>query len=531
LGSGLDLAEVQRFVSDSKPVKIPFDSFALSAVVREVQPFVGGKIQDIRQPNDYDVCIGVYAGGREGMLLLSCHPEFARSHFITKRRSNQAKPPVFCSTLRSRLEGARLTAATQVQEDRVLDLTFESPVGAFRLVAELMGKHSNLIFMDDSNRILSAAKWVGRGKSSRPIQPNSHYELPPVMTLGAVGRRSPFLTKLLAANGADAPGPISPVLSPGHGAYPVSVAALGLIEFPRVSVSVALEQHFDLAIPQVAADSLRSSLLAQLRRLVLAKEVALADLRQAEEAGGKASGWQRMGELVLAYGAALPEASSELPAWDYDGTEVRIKLDPELDFKANASRYFERAKRAKGRLGIVRDQIARIGADHENLLGMIAEVELESKLGRLQELEQQSRDRRWINQQVVPAARKEDRPYEGHRIRELIGPGGLTVLYGENAESNDFLTLRVAKPNDYWLHVRGGTSAHVVIATRNQPERVQPETLRFAAKIAVLNSTSKHAGYVPVDYTLKKYVRRQKGAAKGSAIYTHEKTIHVETEG
>ena len=54
------------------------------------------------------------------------------------------------------------------------------------------------------------------------------------------------------------------------------------------------------------------------------------------------------------------------------------------------------------------------------------------------------------------------------------------------------------------------------------------EVLEFAAKIAVQNSTQKHAGFVSVDYTLKKYVRRTKGSPKGSVIYTHEKTLHVE---
>jgi len=515
---------------DTKPIKIPFDSFTLSAVVAEMQPFVGGKVQDIRQPNDFEVCIGIYAGGREAMLLLSCHPEFARAHFITKRLTNQPQPPVFCMTLRSRLEGARLLAATQVQGDRLLELVFESPLGESILIAELMGKHSNLILIDASQRILSAIKWVGKSKSSRPIQPNSTYELPPVMRPANQERRSPFLSKLLVAMGTDVTGPVSPVLSPGHGAYPVSVATLGLPEFPRSSISVALEQHFDLAIPQAAADALRSSLLAHLKRMVLAKEVALADLRLAVDAGDKASGWQRIGELVLAYGASLKEGDSELLAWDYDGVEVTVKLNPELDFKGNANRYFERAKKAKGSLGVVKDQVTRISGERSDILALIGRVEIEQRLDRLREFEKQAIERRWLIQQTAPAANKEDRPYQGHRVRELSAPGGYTVLYGENAESNDYLTLRVAKPNDFWLHVRGATSAHVVIVTRNQPDRVQPETLRFAAKIAVLHSTSKHAGYVPVDYTLKKHVRRPKGAAKGAAVYTHEKTIHIDTE-
>ena len=110
-----------------------------------------------------------------------------------------------------------------------------------------------------------------------------------------------------------------------------------------------------------------------------------------------------------------------------------------------------------------------------------------------------------------------------------MAPGGYRVLYGENAESNDYLTLRVAKPNDWWLHIRGSQSAHVVVQTLNQPDKVQRETLLFAAKVAVMNSPSKHAGFVPVDYTLKKYVRKPKGSKVGAAVYTHEKTLHVDS--
>ncbi len=417
-------------MTQQKPVRIPYDSFTLSAVVLELQGFIGGKVQEIRQPSEFEVSISLYSQGTEGIFLVSCHPEYARAHFITKRLSNQPKPPVFCSTLRTRLEGARLVLARQIQGDRVLELEFESPLGEHSLVAELMGKHSHLVLIDSESRIVSAARWVGQSISSRPIQPNLKYILPPVMTPGDTGRKSPFLVKLLEATGQTEPGPIEPVISPSHGAYPVSVAALGLPEFSRTSVSIALEQHFDLEIPRQATEALRSSLLARLRRLLLAREVALTDLKQAEEAGGRAASWQRMGEIVLAYGSSAPEGTSDLVAWDYDGSEVAIKLDPTLDFKLNANRYFEKAKKAKGRLGTVKDQLSRIGRDRSEILAMIAAVEREERLIRLQDLERESFAKKWLNQQTVPAANKEDRPYDGFRVRFLLGPGGFTILLG-----------------------------------------------------------------------------------------------------
>jgi putative ABC transport system ATP-binding protein len=90
------------------------------------------------------------------------------------------------------------------------------------------------------------------------------------------------------------------------------------------------------------------------------------------------------------------------------------------------------------------------------------------------------------------------------------------VLVGENAAANDFLLTRIAKPNDWWLHVRTGTGAHVIIRTENQPQRVPRSTLEFAARLAAQHSADKHARLVEVDYTLRKYVRKPKGAPQAS---------------
>jgi predicted ribosome quality control (RQC) complex YloA/Tae2 family protein len=436
----------------------------------------------------------------------------------------------------------------QIGFDRVLEIDFEGTEGAFTLVAELMGKHSNLMLLDGSRRLAGAAKWIGPKLSSRPIQAGAKYVRPPFPPkpslleaqegddLTAYEGASPFLVKLAGAIGlraiqeAASKGDYHPVLALGSGAYPISVAALGLEEHSRSSISIALEQHYDQAIPAAEAEALRTSLRGQLERVILARETAIGDLDQAIEAGEGAGKWQIMAELVLAYGSGLQEGASSLDAHDYEGNPVTIKLDPELSFKDNANRLFDKAKRAKQRLGFVREQRMRLSGDLLLIQSLVEEVENAKRLRELQGMLEQARNHRWLHKQPVPTTRKEDRPYEGHRIRELLGPAGLTVLYGENAESNDYLTLRVAKPNDWWLHVRGSVSAHVVIQSRNQPDRVPREALVFAAKVAVQNSPSKHSGYVPVDYTLKKYVRKPKGAAKGTALYTHEKTMHIDLD-
>jgi len=526
-------------------VRIPYDAFTLAAVVAEAQEFVEGRIQRMVQPDEYTIGLSIYAGGREGFLLLSCHPVFARAYFTSRRPGTLSKPPGFLEALRARIESGRITAIRQIAMDRILEIEIAHPSGAHRLIAELMGKHSNLILVGPDRRIVSSAKSVGRNKSVRPVMSGVKYELPP--TVGSADLKSaasnlvmetltPFLRKLIEADPSSAlkaqqalsSREFGAYLAIGQGAYPLSVAALGLKELERESISIALEQHYSQAIPQAEADALRASLLSQLDRVILAREVALRDLQQADAAGGKAPEWQRLGELILAYGPSATEGAISVNAFDYDGTEIEIKLKPDLTWQENANAYFHKAKHAKSRLGVVREQIGRLTDDREQLQTLRERIDAEPRLDKLRELQAQARERKWLHQQLLPTNKKEERPFEGHRVRELLGPGGWTILYGENAEANEFLLLRVSKPSDWWLHVRGHTSAHVVILTRGHPEKVQPETLKYAAEISAKHSALKHGGYVPVDYTLRRYVRKPKGAQKGMALYTHEKTIHVE---
>lgn len=513
----------------------------------EAHPYVGGKVQKVWQPDENTIVLALYAEGKEALFMLSCHPVFARAHFVTRRPSSMQPLPSLCTALRARVDGGRVAAIRQVDFDRILVMDFEALEGPHTLIAELMGKHSNLIFLDPNQRVIAAAKWVGRSKSVRPIQAGRVYEPPPFEPKPSLldakpgdafegfHGASPFLLKLIEAGEAlegvqraAKEGHFSPVLVPGSGAYPIPVDALGLQGLPRASISVALEQHFDAAIVQERVRALKESLLGQLRRVLLAREVALHELRQTADAAKRAGELQLMGELILAYGPTLAEGSKSLVAQDYEGNELTIKLDPEKGYLENAQGFFDKAKRSKSRAGAVHEQIDRLSEDHALIQSLIARAEEEERFDRLEGLRDEARKRRWLHDTTVVSRRKDERPFEGNRVRELLGPGGYTIYYGENSEANDYLLTRLAKPNDYWLHIRGSQSAHVLIVTNNHPEKVSKEVILYAARIAVQNSPSKHSGYVPVDYTLRKYVRKPRGAPKGSALYTHEKTVHVE---
>jgi predicted ribosome quality control (RQC) complex YloA/Tae2 family protein len=329
--------------------------------------------------------------------------------------------------------------------------------------------------------------------------------------------------RLLGVSGCE---PVDPVASRGFGAYPVNVGPLGYSCISCKSVSEAIELTYPEMERQTVLQQLRTSLGAVLDKVLANRNATLAHLAHAISEGSRSSKWQRFGELLLLYRPEVLTESIELP--DYDGSSVSIPLDTELSIIENANAYFERAKRAKQSAGTLVRQKLALENEIDDLESAILAVELCGDVRELEQLKLEFQSKRWVQQPNAGSTAKEERPFQGHRIREVLGPGNVQVLYGENAEANDFLTLKVAKPNDFWFHVRGATSAHVVLRTNNQPQKIQPDQLRFAAEIAVRNSSQKHAKYVPVDYTLKKYVRKPKGAARGSATYTLEKTLFVD---
>jgi predicted ribosome quality control (RQC) complex YloA/Tae2 family protein len=505
--------------------QIPFDNFVVRCVTEEMQALVGSRIQEIRQPDAFTIWFETYQT-TVFRFLSSCHPNWFRLHLSTRRPRTMQTATGFLGALRSRLENGRIVEVNQYGDERFVTVEVSTSTGPHLLVFELMGKHSNLILVGPDQRVISAAKVIGDAKSVRPVVPGREYVIPPVMEEESpVFRPSKFLLSL----GKSETEPMSPVLVPGYGAYPISVESLGYEEQKRETLSGALESSFEARIDAEALESGRTSILKRLERVQLARESALQQLRDAEQRGGKAGLWQATGDLLMAYAFQVPKAVPAVELINFEGEPVTIKLDPELDAIANGNRYYERAKKAKGALEGIAQQAVTLTHDYRAILEITHRVQQAKTVGELEKLEDEARQRRWLFAAQLPSERKDERPFEGHRIREILGPGGITVLYGENAEANDYLTLRVAKPNDYWFHVRGATSTHVVLRTNNQPQRMQKEHLEFAARIAVKNSSSKHSSYVPVDYTLKKYVRKPKSAPKGTATYTNEKTLHVDS--
>ncbi len=564
------------------PKFIPFDSLNLYAVLHECQVLVGGRLQAIRQPEPLTVVLHLYAQRQEYRLLLSADPQFARLHLISKKLPNAPTPPPFCQSLRKHLEGARLRRIVQIGFDRIVQLEFETDEGIYRLIAELMGKHSNLFLVNPAGLIQSALKWVSPRQSQlRPIRAGEPYRLPPTRVEGLLNpiQMSEADWHMLWTRLQDEPerdwaayleglsrftaaeleqiaqqeglqgllewaqrvreGCWQPVLVRESG----SQRALGAYPFPlrqfprewqhpRASLNLAWEQALSERIEQAEADMLRNTLRPALQRALQARERALQEIRHALQESHMADRYQLFGELILAFGHGLPPGSTTLQAPDYtqpDAPLIEISIDPTRSLPENAQRYFEKARRAREALGGLQARLARFEAECDAIRNALLPLEdAGTPLETLRALLETARQNGWLRETPVshPTRPPKD-PFEGHKIQVHLSPDGYQVLVGENAQANDFLLTRIARPNDWWLHVRTGVGAHVIVRTDGHPERVPRRTLEFAAQLAARHSADRHASVVEVDYTLRKYVRKPRNAPAGFALYTHQKTLAV----
>jgi predicted ribosome quality control (RQC) complex YloA/Tae2 family protein len=122
-------------------------------------------------------------------------------------------------------------------------------------------------------------------------------------------------------------------------------------------------------------------------------------------------------------------------------------------------------------------------------------------------------------------AKSSPREHSVHLLEYRL-PGGWKVLVGRTDADNDHLSLRVARPDDWWFHVRGMPGSHVILQVPpgEEPDR---QTLKLAAAIAAYHSKAREAGVVAVSCTRARYVTKPRDAKAGTVQIRKELVFKV----
>lgn len=554
-----------------------YDTFCMAAAVSELQTTCSGLFLDrIHQPDELALTLHWTGAGRRHTLLIDCDAHKARVHLTALKRANPQTPRSFCALLRSRLEGARLTAVRMPRFDRILALELTRGEEEHRLVIEIMGRHSNCILVDSSGIIRGALKRAPATVSRvRQVLPGLPYLDPPAdrpdplkldrmklsaliqdcadakCIVSALGGFGPFAAEEALALGAS-PGegvmhllervrkdqwkPV--VLFDGDGAASGLWAwppeqAINLGPVPQQSMGAACDLYFQSLETAGAGREERARLSAALNRAVRSAAARAEDARADVAAGETAEELRIRGELLQSAPGADIRGRSEilLPnCYDPEASLLKIALDPLLDLRENSTAYFRRRRKSIAAAAAALQRLPELEQSLQELQSLQHRLEAAAP-DELEELSREMRDLGLLKEggeaASATAAQAKSQWPQGVRIRRRE-VAGWEILYGENATSNDHLTTRVAKPNDLWLHARAVTGAHVVVRGVGDLQRLPRAVLLEAAAVAARHSDAKHASHVPVDYTFRRYVRKPRRSAPGAVTYTHEKTLHVE---
>lgn len=559
---------------------MPLDGLTLNVLVNELEPKLkNSRVLKIYQPDASTITLHLRLPGETKILLISADAVHPRTHTIDNQPNNPLNPPAFCMLLRKYLEPSRLLQIEQQGFDRIVHFRFEAmdDTGGLTelvLIFELMGRQSNIYLVNKDGVILDALKrfpdrGIAPGQSyvppsdqgkMDPTEVTAEYFINEIRLLPATtpiwkwiagsfqGFSKVAAQELVKRSGlkaqstrgelesaqwdrlqqafAELLSEITSGGSPTHypqlddfAAYNLSGAQGELFSSVDQLISTVLHKRHSQRELETAKAELRRQLQRHLKRAQKKKAIHELDLQEAEHADQ----YRHQGELLTASFHLIPQGASSVQVPDYtqEGSPlVTVELDPLLTPSGNVERIFRRYRKAKARQEHAQGQLELTQVELEYLENTLLQIELAEEIPLLKEIEAELIKLGYLKAKAKRRSAKTAKPLGPQRY---LSVDGLTILVGRNNRQNDELTFHLTRPNHVWLHARNIAGSHVSILAEDVP----PETLLQAAQLAAYFSEQRKSPKVAVDYTLRKHVRKPKGAQPGFVHYEQAKTLLV----
>ena len=571
------------------------DGAFLYAVKNELEILKGGRVDKIHQPSREEIIINMRTQDGAKKLYMSSSADSARVHITEMNVDNPKVPPMFCMLLRKHLSGGKLIDIRQDILERILFLDFEctNELGdrvIITIAVEIMGRHSNIIIINQDGKIIDSIKRVDAEMSrERLVLPNMIYELPPR------AKRVNFLKD------SD-----SDMINAIKNAKPAELSKVLMKTFEGISPIVASEWAFYTSKgTELCSDDMTDEHFSRL--IFIIHQTADSLINESEkkyyivkDKNGLLKDFSFM--RISQYGNLMITSETDSACQTLD--MFYCQRDNMSRLKQRANDLFRllsnTADRISKRISNQKDELAQCSnKDTWKLYGdlissNIYKLQKGMKSALLENFYDEScpqisiklDDRKTPSQnaqhyyneyrKAVTAEKKlseqikfgeEELAYidsvfdsltraesesevielrvelieQGYiksRMKgkipkiqppaEYISSDGYTILAGRNNKQNDKLTLKTAEKNDIWCHTKNITGSHVIISANGEmpPQR----TIEEACIIAAFNSKARESSQVPVDYCLARYVKKPNGAKPGMVIFTNNKTLYVKPD-
>ena len=528
-----------------------FDGLLAGIIARQLNSeLTGAKIEKIQQPEPDEIIIQVNSSAGRKKLLLSVNPQGARVHYTTLPYENPAEPPAFCMLLRKHLQGGRIISISQVDTERIINIDMETvnEMGFSvykRLIAETMGKHSNLILLDvQSGKIIDSIKRISIDVNRyRQILPGQIYILPPSQDkisfwdggnqgiVGEVAREYDTGKKLEQLRSEIIEGKICPAVFLDESGAPKDVHAVLLPELAECmkvvqfdEIGQALDYYFSKKtetnrVMQKGADLIRT-LNNLIDKQLLKKQRLSEELQAAEESDI----YRIKGELLNANLHRVKAGDKCIRVISYyDGSEIEISLDERFSAAKNAQNYFKKYSKLKSSAKEKRSQLKECEAEIsylESVQGLAASVSTHEEIELLRNeliLQGHLRGRKAVDRKNGKSAKP--------KPRRFTTAQGYEVAIGRSNTENDYITFKLGGKTDLWFHAKDIPGSHVLLFTGGcEPDA---DTIYEVAAIAAFYSKAKDSENVPVDYVPLRYVKKPAGAKPGMVVFTNNRTVWI----
>ena len=548
---------------------MPNDYVTLNAVAAELSDKLsGGKIRRICQPERDEITLSVYNGRTNLLLVISANPNSPRIHLTTTKKENPYAAPPLLMILRKHIGSAVIKGISTVAGDRIVEIKLSArnemfDDEEFYLVCELMGRYSNLILLDKDRRILdSLYKLIPDEKQKRQIMIGARY-LPPEQAKTFIGDKTgvaDLLAKLSPIDyqtalvkkvaGASLPTAKTILHLAGEGASPSRIADLACefadiyhsshfapcssttpmdyypynYPFAETEARSGINEAADIVYSQAdkearikaAAKSLEHALDLAIKKAKNSIDVISEKVKDES----KAEEIRILAELITTNLYKIAPRDKEVTVYDYyENKERVIPLDPILRPNEYAQKLFKRYQKLKRGVEINQSMLKQ---NQDNLLyyeELAAQIKMAESVQDLAITEEEMRAAGLIRTQKKQQGKSAPLRCMTFRFKDC------TVYCGKGGIQNEYVTFKLGKENDVWLHAAKSHGAHVIVSSDKR--EISDEVLLFAAEIAAYYSERRDDQSVSVDYTKRKNVRRHPAKKVGLVYYSDYKTIAV----
>ena len=569
-----------------------FDGITIAGMVKEFnETIVGGKINKIAQPEPDELLITIKNNKTQYRLLISASASLPLIYFTDRNKTSPLTAPNFCMLLRKHVGNGKITAVTQPDMERAIEFRIEhlNELGdlCFKtLVVEIMGKHSNIIFLNENRMILDSIKHVSCNVSSvREVLPGRDYFLPKTqekanpLTMTQETFYSMVYTKPTAiakgiytsltgispciaeeicfrasVDGSLSPqalsetarehlfhtftrvmedvknGDFQPNIVYNEKGEPLEYAAIPLTKYTTAekrdfpSISTVLEQYYAQK-DQITRIRQKSADLRRIVQTALERNRKKYDLQTKQmKDTEKMDKYKVYGELINTYGYNLEEGCKSFRALNYYTNEdIVIPLDPMLTAGENAKKYFDKYNKLKRTFEALSQLTLETKSEIDHLESISSALDIALAENDLVQIKEELIESGYIRRKGGSKKVKvTSRPFH------YVSSDGYDIYVGKNNYQNDELTFRFASGNDWWFHAKGMPGSHVVVKSRG--DELPDSTFEDAARLAAHYSRGRGQEKVEIDYTEKKNVKKPGGGKPGFVVYYTNYSMMIDSD-